>query len=181
MKHKTAVERLKEHENDIIIKSQIRGFTVTITDNKDNTGTIAIWLQGKDTTTATETLDIRGVANFQIDIKKNNEVLERGLSITHLTQWIYNRLNYANIEFMYQFQGGNYSGITMNRADIERISNGTTEDLTDIRRNGGTCHRKELDNQPLVNGYLSPMYSHMDYGLIYLRYETQEIYDMMSN
>ena len=68
----------------------------------------------------------------------------------------------------------------MNRTEIESISHSTTEDLTHIRQQGGTCHRKELDNQPLVNGYLSPMFSHIDYGLIYLRYETQNVYNMMN-
>ena len=69
----------------------------------------------------------------------------------------------------------------MTRTEVEIISSGTTEDLTHIRQQGGTCHREELDNQPLVNGYLSPMFSHIDYGLIYLRYETQEVYNTMSN
>ena len=81
---------------------------------------------------------------------------------------------------MYQFFGGKYNGKSMNRAEIESISHSTTENLTHIRQQGGTCHRKELDNQPLVNGYLSPMFSHIDYGLIYLRYETQNVYNMMN-
>ena len=33
MAHKTAVEKLKEHEYDIIIKAQVRNFKVEITDN----------------------------------------------------------------------------------------------------------------------------------------------------
>mgnify|MGYP001080315436 CR=1 FL=1 len=39
---------------------------------------------------------------------------------------------------------------------------------------------KELDNQLTVNGYLGPIFEKIDYGKIYLRYETQEIYDMLS-
>ena len=65
MKHETAISRLKEQEKAIIIKSQIRGFTVSITDHKNNTGAIAIWVLSADgTATAIETLDIKGVASF---------------------------------------------------------------------------------------------------------------------
>lgn len=183
MDYKTPVKKLKEHEIDINIKAKIRGFIVDITDNKDNTGTIAVWKFDKNTETRTfvETLNIEGVASFQITIKKDNEILENGLFLDKITKWIYNRLNNENIEFLYQFFGGKYNGKTMTRAEVESLSSGTTEDLTHIRQQGGTCHRKELDNQPLVNGYLSPMFSHIGYGFIYLRYETQEVYDIMSD
>ncbi len=193
MKNKTAVERLKEDEENINIKAKIRGFMVEITDNLNNTGSITIWKFNKneknlnemltfiETKTFVETLDIAGVADFQVTIKKDNEILEHGLFLDKITQWIYNRLNNESIEFMYQFFGGKYNGKTMTKAEVESLSSGTTEDLTHIRQQGGTCHRKELDNQPIVNGYLSPMFSHIDYGLVYLRYETQEVYNIMSN
>ena len=130
-----------------------------------------------ETQTFVETLDIEGIADFQVSIKKENEILEDGLFLDKITKWIYNRLNNEKIEFMYEFVGGKYNGKTMTKAEVETLSHGLTEDLTHIRQKGGTCHRKELDNQPLVDGYLSPMYSHIDYGLIYLRYETQEVYN----
>lgn len=181
MDYRTPVGKLKEHENDINIKARIRGFKVDITDNKNNTGSITIWNFNNNTKKFIETLSIEGVASFQVTIKKNNEILEHGLFLDRITKWIYNRLNNENIEFMYQFFGGKYNGQTMTRAEVESLSSGITEDLTHIRQQGGTCHRKELDNQPLVNGYLSPMFSHIDYGLVYLRYETQEVYNIMSN
>lgn len=193
MKNKTAVERLKEDQENINIKAKIRCFMIEITDNLNNTGSITIWKFNKneknlnemltfiETKTFVETLDIEGVASFQVTIKKDNEILEHGLFLDKITQWIYNRLNNESIEFMYEFCGGKYNGKTMTRTEVESLSSGTTEDLTHIRQQGGTCHRKELDNQPLVNGYLSPMFSHIDYGLIYLRYETQDVYNMMSN
>lgn len=193
MYYRTPVEELKEHENDINIMAKIRGFIVDITDNRNNNGSITIWKINKntkhlnemqtfiETKTFVETLDIEGVSGFQVTIKKDNEILEYGLSLTKITPWIYNRLNNENIEFMYQFFGGKYNGQTMTRIEVESISNGKTEDLTHIRQQGGTCHREELDNQPLVDGYLSPMFSHIDYGLIYLRYETQDVYNTMSN
>ena len=187
MKHKTAVERLKENEENINTKARIRGFMVEITDNKNNTGSITVWNFDKNAKkfneilTIVEIVNIEGVADYQVTIKKNNEILEDGLFLDYITQWIYNRLHNEDIEYVYQFVGGEYNGKSMNRTEIESISHSTTEDLTHIRQQGGTCHRKELDNQPLVNGYLSPMFSHIDYGLIYLKYETQDIYNMMSN
>lgn len=193
MEHKTAVEKLKEHEYDINIKAQIRNFKVEILDNGDNTGSITVWKFNKnkknlsemltfiETQTFVETLDIEGIADYQVTIKKDNEILEHGLFLDKITKWLYNRLNNEKIEFMYEFVGGKYNGKTMTKAEVESLSHGLTEDLTHIRQKGGTCHRKELDKQPLVDGYLSPMYSHIDYGLIYLRYETQEVYNILSN
>ena len=184
MDYKTVIEKLKEDEDNINIKANIRDFKIAVIDNKNNTGSIMIWKldkNKKDMMTFVETLKIEGIASFQVNIKKDNEVLEHGLFLDNITQWIYNHLNNENIEFIYQFFGGKYNGKTMTRKEIESLSSGTTEDLTHIRQLGGICHRKELDNQPLVKGYLSPMFSHIDYGLVYLRYETQEVYDMMSN
>lgn len=181
MDYKTPIEKLKEHENDLNLKAGIRGFKLDITYNKNNTGSITIWKLNDNTKKFIETLNIEGVASFQIAIKKDNEILEHGLFLDNITKWIYNRLNNENIEFMYEFIGGKYNGKTMTRTEVENISNGRTEDLTHIRQQGAICHREELDNQPLVNGYLSPMFSHIDYGLIYLRYETQEVYNVLSN
>lgn len=193
MENKTVIERLKEDEENINIKAKARGFMVEITDDFNHNGSITIWKFNKNTKTLNqletfietrtfvETLNIEGVASSQVTIRKDNEILEYGLFLDKITQWIYNRINNESIEFMYQFFGGKYNGQTMTKEEIESISSGTTEDLTHIRQQGGTCHRQELDNQPLVDGYLSPMFSHIDYGLIYLRYETQEVYDMLSD
>ena len=187
MQQKTIIELLKKDEDNINKKAKIRDFLIDITDNKDNTGTITIWKFNNDTEKLSEllkfveVLNIEGVAGFQINIKKGNDILEENLYIDSITQWIYNRINKENVKFMYQFFGGKYDGKTMTRTEIEKLSSGKTEDLTYIRQQGIICHRKELDNQPLVNGYLSPMFSHIDYGSIYLRYETQEVYDMLSN
>lgn len=76
-----------------------------------------------------------------------------------------------------QFVGGRLNGQVL---DVETIKakycNGKyTEDLTEYRKRGAWVHRAELDNQPMVDGYLSPMW---DGGM--LRYETPEVYDMLS-
>lgn len=53
---------------------------------------------------------------------------------------------------------------------------GYTEDMTPYRSKGGLCQRKELDNQPIIEGFLGPMWD----GDM-LRYETQELYNALSN
>lgn len=75
------------------------------------------------------------------------------------------------------FVGGPLNGQVL---DVEIVKakycNGKyTEDLSAKRARGAWVHRAELDNQPMVDGYLSPMW---DGGM--LRYETQEVYDMLS-
>lgn len=72
------------------------------------------------------------------------------------------------------FVGGKYHGLNVSYEQLLTMGNGTfTEDLTELRNKGRCVHRAELDNQPCVDGYLSPMW---DGGK--LRYETQEVYDM---
>lgn len=76
------------------------------------------------------------------------------------------------------FVGGRYHGIV---ADVEfvkkQLGNGKfTEDLSELRAKGNCVPRAELDNQPMVDGYLSPMW---DGGK--LRYETPEVYRAMSD
>lgn len=52
---------------------------------------------------------------------------------------------------------------------------GYTPDFSQERELGLCVPRKELDNQPIYKGWLSPMW---DGGK--LRYETQEVYDLLS-
>ena len=78
---------------------------------------------------------------------------------------------------MCQFVGGRLHGVVCSVEEVKRkYWNGRlTEDLSELRKRGAWVHRAELDNQPMVDGYLSPMW---DGGK--LRYETQEVYDMLS-
>ena len=84
----------------------------------------------------------------------------------------------TNMNMKALFVGGRYHKQEMTVEEI--ISNGIwngslSEDLSEARKHGAWVHRAELDNQPLVDGYLSPMW---DGGK--LRYETAEVYDIMS-
>lgn len=78
---------------------------------------------------------------------------------------------------MCHFVGGIYDGKYMTEWQVEtQLGNGKhTYDGTETRKNGGVCHHAVLDNNPIVDGYLAPMW---DGGM--LRYETQEVYDMLS-
>ena len=53
---------------------------------------------------------------------------------------------------------------------------GHMEDLSEFRAKGVFCHREELDNAPFIYGYVGPMWD----GDM-LRYETPELYEMLSN
>ena len=77
------------------------------------------------------------------------------------------------------FVGGRYNGVEI---DVDEIfttdgmwSGGFRPNYSDTRYKGGLVPRAELDNQPLVDGYLPPMW---DDGK--LRYETSEVYDLLS-
>ena len=52
---------------------------------------------------------------------------------------------------------------------------GFTEDLSEVRAKGACVHCKELDNQPEYKGWIGPMLNGNKF-----RYETQEVYDMLS-
>ena len=73
------------------------------------------------------------------------------------------------------FVGGKYNRQVMEVEDVLKISNGTSKDWSTARKAGALVPRAELDNQPVVDGYLGPFWDGDK-----LRYETQEVYDMLS-
>lgn len=103
---------------------------------------------------------------------------------------------------VYSFYGGTYDGQQFHREFMEGIKDGLTADNTLKRAMGCLCPRKELDNQPKVDGYYGPMWdgircvmndgsvkydfqvldkTQVVYSFGVLRYETEEIYEAMSN
>ena len=75
------------------------------------------------------------------------------------------------------FVGGKLNGTVTTTEEIKaKYWNGKlTEDLSEVRARGGLVHREELDNQPMVDGYLSPMWDGDG-----IRYETYEQYELLS-
>lgn len=107
-------------------------------------------------------------------------------------------------KFLYEFVGGEFNGKMWRYAALEtrNLITGYTDDLSAERAKGVLCKRAELDNQPLIDGYMPPMYDGKRYivnGKLkskwqctdeekasseyvhIIRYETEAVYDMMSN
>lgn len=102
------------------------------------------------------------------------------------------------MKFIAKFIGGKYNGMTVDYETLLTMSNGNfSKDFSELRNKGYLVQRPELDNQPLVSGYLDPMWDGLRYNGKYdfdcteeekrtiepvavLRYETQEVYDICS-
>lgn len=86
----------------------------------------------------------------------------------------------SNLEFIYELVGGDCEGTYEDIEDLPCFSGEYTEDQSDIRARGGFTSRPELDNKPILNGYVGPMMNgYKDHKMV-LRYETQEVYDALS-
>lgn len=107
-------------------------------------------------------------------------------------------------KYLYEFVGGEFNGKMWRYAALEvrNLIKGYSKDLSELRATGALCKRAELDNQPLIDGYMPPMYDGVRYrinGVLksewqcteeqkanaekihIIRYETEEVYDMLSN
>lgn len=105
------------------------------------------------------------------------------------------------MRLFYEFVGGAMPKRFMVRSEVEEIACGHTPDMSRERLAGMLVRRKELDNQPKVDGFLGPMWDGerylLDDGRIVgtyervnpnaivevvgiIRYETQEVYDILS-
>ena len=65
--------------------------------------------------------------------------------------------------------------MTLEEAKQKFKVTGYTEDLSETRKKGGLVHREELDNQPIFEGFCSPMWENGK-----LRYESYAVYNMLS-
>lgn len=83
------------------------------------------------------------------------------------------------MKFVCQFVGGPLAG-TVTLEQAEKMTDKRSEDLSDIRKRGGLVHREELDNKPKFDGYCGPMWDGMRGDTAVLRYETWEVYDLLS-
>ncbi len=75
------------------------------------------------------------------------------------------------------FVGGRFHGRYMTHEELMAAGNGKfTIRWSALSESNPLTRNPKLEDQPLVDGYLSPMW---DGG--HLRYETQAVYDLMSN
>ena len=78
--------------------------------------------------------------------------------------------------FPVEIVGGKLNGNYSRKYVIDNFHNGRyTQDCSKIRDMGFVCQRKELDRQPLINGYLGPMWNGNS-----LRYEAPSVYRELS-
>lgn len=107
-------------------------------------------------------------------------------------------------KYIYEFVGGEFNGKMWQYAALEvrNLIKGYSKDYSEQRAKGILCKRAELDNQPIIDGYMPPMYDGKRYIINgelksewqcteaqkanndfvhVIRYETEEVYDMMSN
>ena len=85
------------------------------------------------------------------------------------------------MKYVCQFVGGSMNGkISLEKA--EKLTTRRSEDLSALRNMGCLVRRAELDNKPVFNGYLGPMWdgTRENGAVAVLRYETQEVYDTLS-
>lgn len=81
-----------------------------------------------------------------------------------------------NDDFPVIIIGGEFNGVYTRKDIMERFHNGKyTKDLSKLRKMGFICHREELDRQPLINGYLGPMWDGNK-----LRYESSQMNRILS-
>lgn len=169
------IKRIQELEN-LINKRFIQSNIIIkiIDDIEPNKGQIIIW---KDNN-IDRIFKIDAASYFQVAIIENGEFLEENLAVDDLGKWLFNLYN--PIKYLYEFYGGKLSGKVLSAEQINKISKLKTQNFEKERAQGILVHRKELDDQPIIENYLGPMFDRIDYGKVYLRYETQEIYDMLS-
>ena len=105
------------------------------------------------------------------------------------------------MKMLYEFIGGPLAGQRLERETVLAIASGDTGSRAAERAQGARVRREELDHQPTVKGYLGPMWDGLRYEVdgklryefettpeqregreptAILRYETQEVYNMLS-
>jgi hypothetical protein len=88
----------------------------------------------------------------------------------------------SNLELLYELVGGEYAG-TYTEEEVKALpcfSGRYSRDWSKERAAGGFVHRAELDNKPQLDGYLGPMMGGYRDSKMVLRYETQDVYDRLS-
>lgn len=83
-----------------------------------------------------------------------------------------------------EFVGGPRNGQRIPVEEAAKLTARRSEDLSALRARGALVHRAELDNQPEFDGYCGPMWDGErrwnGERCAVLRYETWEVYDMLS-
>lgn len=111
---------------------------------------------------------------------------ESGKELKRLVSWrdiVDEFVDDSEATYICQLVGGKYEGTyTEEEAKALPCFHGEySRDWSKERAAGGFVNRKELDNKPEFEGYLGPMFGGWADGhKLILRYETQEVYDRLS-
>ena len=174
------VEEVKE------LDESTSDFEITMTDriadnlgiNKDEitetNGIIEFSYNGK-------TYKAEPISSCQVKIlDEDGKEVSYGVVVDKIKEEVFTEYN--KNDFIYQLVGGEYAG-TYTREEAEKLpilEPKLSPDDSEVRNNGGFTHRKELDNQLQFKGYLGPMWNGTEDGKGVIRYETQEVYNMLS-
>lgn len=120
---------------------------------------------------------------YQVDLfDDNNNQIGWGVAVDSIKQEVFTDYS-KNDNMVYDLVGGEYAG-TYTYDELVKlpiyIKDNDDTAIKDARNNGGFTQRKELDDQPVLNGYLGPMWNGVKDNQAHIRYETQDVYDMMS-
>lgn len=173
MKEKmTIIEILKEQEQLLNALALVRGFSINIDLDKNNSdlGVLTVYCK-KGKITYLYKFNIEKIFDAQINIKINNTILEKALFSNNLITWLFNFIYYDCINFLYRFFGGKYNNRIMEKEELEKECNFILRIPT---REEFFSERTRCKSQPKINGYLKPRFSHMESGLIYFDYESLE-------
>lgn len=110
---------------------------------------------------------------YQVNIfDGNHNQIGWGVLVNEIKEEVFTE--YTNDDYLYQLVGGKYAG-TYTREEA-----GDLPILEPELTGENTGRRKELQKQLQFKGYLGPMWNGTKDGKAIIRYETQEVYDMLS-
>ena len=121
---------------------------------------------------------------YQADIyNEKHEQIGRGVLDDNIKEEVFTDY-ITNQDFIYELVGGNYAGI-YTREEAEKLpikEPKLTNDYSKYHSDDPDAiqPRKELQNQLQFNGYLGPMWNGIKDGKAVIRYETQDVYNMLS-
>lgn len=167
-----SIEEIQKLEGMINYKLKDCNIETKIIESKDKYDGKIIILKDKK---VIRVFAINMILGHQINVYENDKSIELGLFIDNLGAWIFNLYN--KVEFIYVFYGGELNKKVLTKEDIKKIQN---EIPLGINEEKIIMYGKEIEVQPNIEGYLGPILEEIDYGKVYLRYETQTIHKMLS-
>lgn len=167
MEEKTVLEKLKEQEYALNAVAEAFGFSFMLTLHSKESATLKTYLLGKKITNF-EILNVKVKSQLLLTIEKNNELITDTLYCKNFLVFIYNYLNYKDVEFFYQFNGGIYHNQMITESELSQIADVSMKNL----RKKYLSIKDEFENQPVLSNYKKAFCSGLDYGIIFFVYDS---------